>query len=399
MKIMIIVPEYPPYHIGGGGIVYKNLAEQLNKFGHDVVVLWGYYSSNSIIEKIRSETIEGIKFIRIPEVPYVKSKPYLRTAMPPNLRSVLSVPHIIKKEKPDIIHLHGYGLLFINFSSIISSIHNIPYIFTIHGYPKTPEINRLTNIIWTFYEKTLMKVTLNKASKITCVSNWIATDGRLCNYKHKVNIIYNGINQDIIKDKNLNIEINLTKKFNLPKNAQIICSVGRISKMKGFHSIIKIIPQLLIDFPNLYYFIIGADDGYKSVLVKLIKKLGIENHIIFTGFIDETLKYNIIKESEVYIVPSLWEPFGLTALEGLAMEKIVITSGAGGLGEFLSRSKNVMYYDPDDSNTIINVIKKAINHKIKYDQDEFLKRFNWRNIVEEYENLYNEIVNKNIEEM
>jgi len=396
MKIMLIVPEYPPYHIGGGGIVYKNLAENLCKFGHEVIVLWGYYPTKSILEKSKLVTKDRIKFIRIPEIPYDESKPFLRTAMPPNLRSLFSIPQVIKKEKPDIIHLHGYGLLLINYSSIISKFQNIPNIFTIHGYPKTPELNTIMKLIWFAYEKTIMMFTLNNTNMITCVSNWIASDSRLKIFKNKIKVIYNGINQAQFKNKRFDNNINLYKKFNLPENAQLICSVGRISKMKGFHNIIKTIPSLLNDFQNLYYVIIGDDDGYRFELEKLVKTLDIEQHIIFTGFIDRSLKNRIIQKSDAYIVPSLWEPFGLTALEGLAMKKVVITSGAGGLEEFLSDSQNVIFYDNNDSNSIISAIKKRLNHEKSYKEEEFLNRFHWNKITREYENIYREIVNKNI---
>jgi len=388
---MLIVPEYPPYNIGGGGIVYENLALNLNKFGHKVTVIWGYYPSSSIFEKITQEEINGIKFFRVPEIPYLKSKPFLRTAMPPNISGLISLPKIIKKEKPDLIHLHGYGLPYITFCSIISHLLNIHYLFTIHGYPKTPEINKVFRIIWNIYDKTLMKSALHHSKKITCVSKWIAEDERLDCFQDKVKVIYNGINQGKFLNKKKNNDINIYKKFHLSENSQLICSVGRISKMKGFHMVINILPKLLNDFPDVYYFIIGADDGYKRRLEQIAGEKGIKNRIIFTGFIDEVIKNKIIKESDVFIVPSLWEPFGLTALEGLALEKIVITSGEGGLKEFLSDCKNVLFYDQNDDASIVTAIKKVLNGEKKYQHDTYLQTFNWEHIVQEYVQVYDQI--------
>jgi glycogen synthase len=87
MKILLAVPEYPPYHIGGGGEVYKNLAENYSKLGHDVVVIYGYYPSKSWFFNIKVYEKNNIKFYQIPEIPHPKNYPFLRTVMPPNLNS------------------------------------------------------------------------------------------------------------------------------------------------------------------------------------------------------------------------------------------------------------------------------------------------------------------------
>ena len=78
MKILLLVPEYPPYHIGGGGIVYENLALHLTKFGQNVVVVWGYYPSASFFDRVEYYEEDKIKFYKIPEIPVLFSKPFLK---------------------------------------------------------------------------------------------------------------------------------------------------------------------------------------------------------------------------------------------------------------------------------------------------------------------------------
>lgn len=386
MKIMLIVPEYPPYHIGGGGIVYKNLAEILLDWGHNVVVVWGYYPTNSFFEKVEKYKKGEITFYKIPEIPYPKSMPYLRTAMPPNLNSLIELIKIIKKEKPDIVHIHGYGLIFPVIGAFLCKIFNTPYIFTIHGYPKTPEKNIFVKVFWRLFEKIVMQYVLKNAEAITCVSSWLADDKRVSKFKNKIKIVYNEINIKEFKKK-----VNDEYDLKLPENAKILCSIGRISEMKGFHLVIKVLPKLLKKYKNLYYVIIGDDDGFKRRLEELIKKLDVEKNVIFTGYLTGEKKLSIIKKCDVFIVPSLWEPFGLVALEGLAMKKVVVTSGEGGLKEFLKDSKNVLFFDINNLDTLVDAISLVLDGKKSYVVEDFIEKFDWKNIVKEYVRIYKSI--------
>ena len=109
MKILMVVPEYPPDRIGGGGIVYENLAQQYANKGHEVIVIHGNYLTRSWNEKIAKSIQGNIIIYSIPEIPYPQNSPYLRTAMPPTLKTLRQLKVIIQEIKPDIAHLHGYG--------------------------------------------------------------------------------------------------------------------------------------------------------------------------------------------------------------------------------------------------------------------------------------------------
>lgn len=392
MKVMLFVPEYPPYHIGGGGIVYENIALVLKRLGIDLVVVWGYFPTESIFERPKYYKKNGILFYKIPEIPYIKSLPYLRTAMPPNFHGILAVNQILNKEKPDIIHFHGYGLPFITFGCLLSIIYKIPYVFTVHGFPKSPEDNMIFHLFWNLYQKILMKIILSKSQVITCISKWLRKDERLALYQEKIKIIYNGINIDSYKKFQLLEENTIQKICNIPDKSDVLLSVGRISRMKGFQLVIDVLPRLNKKNRNCYYVIIGEDDGFKESLQSLARKKGVEDKVIFTGFISEKLKLNCIKQSDVYIVPSLWEPFGLTALEGLALEKIVLTTGAGGLKEFLSQSKNVMFFDKNNPESLYGNIIRIITNKKQFKNDNYIQKFDWEHVVSSYLEVYKDVI-------
>ena len=380
MKILLGIPEYPPHHIGGGGEVYKNLAENYKKLGHEVVVVYGYYPTKSWQEDIKEWTNKNeIKFYQIPEIPYPKSIPFLRIAMPCNLKAWLKLKKIIKKENPDIAHLHGYGLIFTNILSSILYKLKIKYIFTIHGYPETQnKSNFLVKAIWNLYIKFTMNQTLEKAYKITCISDFIKSDKRnIC--REKSITIFNGIN--FSDYKNVKNDIDIKKKHNIDNDTKIIFSLGRISEMKGFQEIIKLIHKFLEKDIKVKYLIAGNDDGYKRELDQLIDKLNVKEYVEFVGFLDLETKKQYIKQCDIFAIPSLWEPFGLVVLEGMIFDKVILTTGNGAIREVLNDyDKKVFMNDKD----FIKQLKQKSEIKTNFN----FSKFDWKNISNLYLNNF-----------
>lgn len=310
MKILLGVPEYPPNHIGGGGEVFKNLAENYKKLGYNVVVIFGYYPSETWRDRIKEFIDQNeIKFYQIPEIPYPKTMPFLRTVMPPNFKSWRQLKKIIEKEKPDIAHLHGYGLIFVNILARILRKQKINYIFTLHGYPETQnKSNSLVKLIWMLYIKFVMNKTLKFAKDITCVSETIKNDRRNI-FPEKSVVIYNGIN--LADFESTKEEIDIRKKHGISPDAKIIFSLGRIAEMKGFQNIIKLIPKFISQGRQVSYLIAGEDDGYKKGLERLIEKLNVQKNVKFVGFLDLETKKQYLEQCDIFAIPSLWEPFGL----------------------------------------------------------------------------------------
>ncbi len=385
MKILLGVPEYPPFNVGGGGEVFKNLAENYRKLGHDVVVIYGYYPTKSWWEDIREYTDEnGIKFYQIPEIPYPESMPYLRTAMPPNLNVLFKLTRIIQKEKPDVAHLHGYGLIFINILSNILYNSKIKYIFTIHGYPETPNFKGLMiKIIYNLYLKIFIESTLKNSFKITGVSDYISFDKRIEKYNGKIITISNGINQEeYTKDKG-NQNFDIYRDLNLSKNKDItIFSMGRLSKMKGFHLIIEKMRFFIDKGINIHYIITGVDDGYLIELNKLIDKHKLNNNIHFLGWVDKKDLISLLYQCDMFSIPSLWDPCPIAAFEGMACNKFIITTEAGGIRDILKDYPyKINIYDNNFNKKMLDNLtnmKYIINNKVD------ISNMSWKNITNKY---------------
>ncbi len=395
MKILLGVPEYPPYNVGGGGEVFKNLAENYKKLGHDVVVMYGYYPTKSWWEDIREYTDEnGIKFYQIPEIPYPKSIPFLRTAMPCNFKAYRELKWIIKEEKPDIVHLHGYGLIFINLLSIILYKLEIKYIYTLHGAPVSPsKIGGFIYIIYDFYNKFIGQKTLKRAYKITSVSEYSRTFSEFSHYKNNIIVINNGF--DYNKYKSNNKEKNIYERFlNKDRKAIIFLSLGRIEWIKGYQYLIEIIPDLMKYGFDIKYFIAGRDNGDKNHLDEMIYKYNLKDKIFFLGQLDFNEKVNALSNCDYVIIPSIVENFPAVPLEAMAMGKIPIVNNAGGMPEIIQDGYNGISVNVKNkdmfSNKVIELLNnESLQRKIKLNLNKLYK-YNWEKISREYINLMQE---------
>lgn len=394
MKILLVVPEYPPYSIGGGGEVFKNLAENYRKLGHDVVVIYGYYPTKSWWEDIKEYTDEnGIFFYQIPEIPCPKSKPFLRTAMPPNLKVWLKLKQIIQKEKPEVAHLHGYGLIFINSLSNILYSLKIRYVYTLHGAPVSPaEMKGFMRFGYFCYKKIFGHKTLENASAITAVSEYSITFSEFNEYKNNIIVVNNGI--DCNKFKQHSQQGNIYEDYLNKDQESIIClSLGRIEWLKGFQYFIESIPGLLEDGFNIKYFIAGKDNGYKNELNRLIKKYNIENNVYFLDYLNFEQKLNALANCNYVIVPSIVENFPAVPLEAMAMKKIPIVNNAGGLPEIVKNNYNGLILDFKNKEIFSDAFKNFLrNSSLQSNIQQNLsavEKYDWEEVVKSYIIIFN----------
>jgi glycosyltransferase involved in cell wall biosynthesis len=373
MKILLWVPEYPPHHIGWWWEVYKSLAEWYLKEWHEVVVIYGYYKAKWF-EKLKRYYKNWIIFYQVPEIPYPKRFPFLKTVMPIWIINYFRLKKIIKKEKIDVAHLHWYWLFFINQIAKLLRELNKKYIFTIHWYPETQnKIWWFIKKIWGFYVKEIMNQTLTRAYSITGVSNFIVKDKRNI-FKNKSIIIYNWIN--LLEYKNINNNLDIRKINKIWVWNKIIFSMWRLSEMKWFQNIIKKIWKYEELFKTkVYYLIAWLDDWYKKELLKIIKENNYEDRVIFVWFLDLEEKKQYLKQCDVFAIPSLWEPFGLVWLEGMIYNKVILTTNIWGLKEVLKNYENKI---------LLNDLEWLVKSNMNDFKMNEVSMFSWNNIVKQY---------------
>ena len=396
MKILLVTPEYPPHSIGGGGIVSQSIAQTLSNRELDVMVVSGYFPTKSCFEKA-SVTRDGqIKVFWLPLMPTPKTNLHLKTVMPPNILSVSRLMRILFKQNFCVIHLHGFGHLFIDFAALICAVTKKPYILTLHGFPHTPQrAGGIVKLLYNVYLLTVGRLTLTKADKVTAISSSIKKEAVAYGAdESRIVVIPNGLN--LSKYQSIEHSTEFRRRFEINLNDRLVVAVGILHERKGFQYLIKAVSLIKKQYENIKLVLIGGDGGYRGELKELTKQLQVEDEVAFTGFLDSKMKLMAMSEAEIFAIPSLVEPFGLVALEAMACGRPIVAARVGGLAEVLEEGKTNLMMEPGNAEALADVIVRLINNKelrlrLSRNAREEVKKYDWKTIGQKYLKVYSNL--------
>lgn len=170
-----------------------------------------------------------------------------------------------------------------------------------------------------------------------------------CNLpKDAFSLIYNAVD---LQDPEQIYKIAASSSLNL----LTVCRLSKSSKHKNVDKVIEALPQLIAKFPNLEYTIVG-DGNWRGDLEELSVSLGIEDHVHFTGWIDDLQKEDYYRSASIFILPSVGEGFGIVFLEAWKYFLPVITSDKGASQEIVENKKSGLCISP-----MPNLIAQAID--------------------------------------
>lgn len=377
MKIGYLTTYFYPV-IGGVENSCFYLAKELAK-KHDIRIYTADKKDNKKFKKY--EVINNIKINRFKSFRYK----YYLAFYPGMLFKVL-------KEDIDVLHVHSIGFLWHDLIVLIKKIVS----------PNTKIINTpygpfMALKSYSFYERILkssvefIEKPINKKYHKVIEINPSQKKWLLESEFNEKSIIYIpcGIPKDsLIKSS----PAHFLKKYNL-KNRFIISYIGRIQEYKGLDQIIKILPELIKVNPNITFLVIGKDAGYKENLEKLISEYNVKDHVLFTGEVSEAEKLGALESSEIFILPSEWEAFGIVILEAMAKKNAIISTTTEG-GRFLVKNNtNGFLYNFNDLEELKKITTKLIKDdrlrkKIQLNNFNKAKQFTWDKIAKELEKVY-----------
>lgn len=143
---------------------------------------------------------------------------------------------------------------------------------------------------------------------------------------------------------------NFRRKHSIETGTPILAHFGRISLKKGIRFVLEIMPDLIQVHPNLLYVIAGGDEeGYSTELKRLINELGISKHILFTGLLNQSEGIELLRDADVFVLPSLSENFGMSVVEAMLCETAVVVSDQVGISSELAAAKCALITSNNDS--------------------------------------------------
>lgn len=228
-------------------------------------------------------------------------------------------------------------------------------------------------------------IAFRNATKIIAVSNY--TKARIQEDKKidpaKVEVLYNTFEEDFftIGDKSSS----LMTKHSITAQNQVILSVCRFDseeRYKGYDLILEALPDLLIDFPNLLYLVVGSGDDLSRFKNDLIQRK-LEQHVIIVGSVSDIELLNYYRLCDIFVLPSSGEGFGIVFLEALGCGKPVIGGNLDGSQDALCNGELGLLINPhskeDLKGAISTLIRKKCANPIIFSPEvlrkEVLKRF------------------------
>jgi len=375
MKIAIVC--YPTF--GGSGVVATELGLELAQRGHEIHFI-------TYRQPVRLALLNpNVHYheVNVPEYPLFHYQPY-------ELALSSKLVDMVKLYKIELLHVHyaiphayaGYmAKQMLKDEGII-----IPMVTTLHGTDITLVGNH------PFY-KPAVSFSINKSDVVTSVSQSLKDDTyKLFNIKKEIHVIPNFI--ELNKHRNEN-SISCQRSVMAKKEERIVTHISNFRKVKRIPDIIKIFYKIQQQLPAK---LMMVGDGPEKVRAEqLCAELGIEDKVIFFGNsneIDQILSY-----SDLFLLPSETESFGLAALEAMAWSVPVISSNSGGLPEvnfdgisgYLSDVGNI---DEMAENAIKILENETILAEFKANALDVAKQFDIKNILPLYEKLYQEAIEK-----
>ena len=269
---------------------------------------------------------------------------------------------------------------------LFSVVPSVVSIFDL-SYLKYPELFKKKDLyqlkIWGRYSIKRAKavITISESSKNAIIEEYkLASD--------KVHVVYPGI-KELINNREINMT-DLQKKYGIKKN--FILFVGTIQPRKNIARMVEAISQI----PELELIVVGKKGWQYEGILDSPRKFGVENRVKFLEFVPDEELSELYKNAICFVLPSLYEGFGLPILEAMKYGCPVVTSNTSSLPE--DGGDAALYFDPEDSSDIAEKIKKLLSDdKFREDMIEKgykqAKKFSWEKAAKETLHVLKEVAN------
>jgi len=306
-------------------------------------------------------------------------------------RNLFQLKQIIKKEKPNLLHIHLWNPASCRYAFSAAG-KSVPIVVTEHDpFP-------LSGI-----KNSLKKRYLNKTTHVIMVSDanknlWLQLYPFL---KEKISTVHNGIDLELFNSKIIHFSsqerLKIRKElFSAKSDDFVILSVAALHKRKGIDVLINAFAKLFSERENVKLVIAGEGPEQKH-LEKLISSLKIFNKIVLLGY-QENIPA-LMKAADLFVLPSRKEAFGLVLTEAMAAQLPIIASCTGGIPEIIHNNKNGILVEPENpdklAESIMFMIKnKAARDKLTYVAHHDVKTFDAEIMAQKTARIYSKALKK-----
>jgi glycosyltransferase involved in cell wall biosynthesis len=391
MKILMLGWELPPHNSGGLGVACYQLCKALSKRNIDIDFVLPYTTDEkpSFMNVISSSPIDGKSALAMSVIyeseGYLNSEYTQFTNFAHQQRSFEeNVMKLVEIDNYDVIHAHDW----LTFRAALKAKQrkNLPLIAHVHsiesdragGNPGNPFVREIEEI--TFLIADCVVTVSERTKEAICREYNIPRD--------KIKVVHNCIDKEelqMLDDANAYTYLDQIRK----QGYKVIVSVGRLTIQKGLSNLITTMREVVAIYPKTMLLIVGSGEQYND-LVKTAADCGVLKNVIFTGFQRGKHWRDSFGVGDIFVMPSVSEPFGLTPLEAANYHLPSVISRQSGVTEVFKNCLKVDFWDSREmTNKILGVLNNpGLKEDLANNAYNELDSINWDNSAEKIHNLY-----------
>ena len=383
--------EFPPYSSGGLGTACYGLTRSLSRKGAAITFVLPYYPGTSDFLDIVSANIT-FKRVNSPLSPYLSSARYrlLRGgAAAPAIygeslfdevyRYAEEAKRIAAETEFDIIHCHDWMTFMAGIFS--KHIKRKPLVVHIHS----TEFDRTGGNGVNQHIYDIERRGMEEADRVIAVSNY--TKGMIMRHygipEWKISVVHNAV-----EPKSPSLPSPLQRK-------KIVLFLGRITLQKGPDYFLYAAKKVLEHDPDVLFLIAGKGD-MEHFIIEKSAELGISRNVLFTGFLKGEELEKAYRMASLYVMPSVSEPFGITALEAIQSGTPILISRQSGVSEVIAHALKADFWDVNDlANKILAVLRyRALPAVMREPASQEITKFNWDSPAQKCMDIYRELTGR-----
>jgi glycosyltransferase involved in cell wall biosynthesis len=416
MKVAVLVYEYPPKIVGGLGTYAAEITRKFVLLGHDVTIFTMNDDKGSLPTR---ELWRGMEIHRPLHIDISDSLPdviaedvkkwgmghgiefFSKILVYNYLSASKLVNELVRLEEfqYDVVVAHDW--LSAIAGTAIKKELGLPLVFHMHSSEKGRTMGSGSGVVTNIENRGAHMADMVVTVSYAMVDELVKADFN----PDKIQVCYNGVDPEKYSPEEVSQETiqEIRQRYGVEDNELMALFVGRLVYVKGVDKLIRAMPHVLENVPNAKLVVVGLGD-MQDYLEGLVRKLKLQDHVKFRfEFIPEEDRIAHYAACDVAIFPSLYEPFGIVALEAMSMEKPVVVGAAGisGMRESVVPSgpnQCGFHVNPNDPADIAWGITSAIQDPQKRielgknGRKRVLEEFTWDAAAERTIQLYEQLI-------
>ena len=388
MRVLLLSWEYPPLIEGGLARHVRKLAENLAVLGVDVHVL-----ARGLEESPPEEEVEGVTVHRVREPKRPGDLGEL-VAWIEHLNSDMLAAGVEVGDEHDFDVVHGHDWLVAVAGDHLAKRFRCPLAMTIHA----TEFGRHQGWVDKHPQSYIHGVErwmANRAERvITCSAYMREHVADIYGLEEsRVHVISNGIDpSELVPVDDLDT---LRSRFAAP-DEKLVLLVGRLVYEKGFQLALEALPGLIERIGKVRFIVAGSGTA-EHELREQATRLGLDDHGTFVGWIGDDVLHSLYRIADLTVVPSIYEPFGLVALEAMASGCPCLVADTGGLREVVPHEDVGLRFHSRDPASLAHMAERlltddGLRDRLVAEASEHVLGFDWADVARQVSGVYEELV-------